>query len=116
VLTYLGYKDTPAHANPAVWGPLPLAGHEFVKDQRCLTCHVDGGAAGRSRSCVCAAILRLIAAHSPADPQILRQVLREPPQRRHERWTVALDASYVKKAAGGRDVSGGQRETRSRRS
>jgi ubiquinol-cytochrome c reductase cytochrome b subunit len=45
VLTYLGYKDTPAHANPSVWGPLPIAGHEFVRDGRCVTCHVDGGAA-----------------------------------------------------------------------
>jgi quinol-cytochrome oxidoreductase complex cytochrome b subunit len=24
VLTYLGYKDTPAHVDPSVWGPLPL--------------------------------------------------------------------------------------------
>ena len=45
VLTYLGYKDTPAHADPSRWTPMAIAGHEFSRDARCINCHVQGGAA-----------------------------------------------------------------------
>src|ERR1051325_5356442 len=45
VLTYLGYKDTPAHADPARWTPMALAGREFVADPQCVRCHTQGGAA-----------------------------------------------------------------------
>jgi ubiquinol-cytochrome c reductase cytochrome b subunit len=44
-LTWLGLKDTPAHADPARWTTLAIAGAEFVQDQRCQTCHRIGGAA-----------------------------------------------------------------------
>ena len=44
-LTFLGFRDSPAHADPSHWGPLAMAGHEFVQDQRCQTCHRIGGAA-----------------------------------------------------------------------
>src|SRR5687767_1345361 len=44
-LTYLGLKDSPAHADPSRWGPLSLAGREFVRDDRCTKCHRRGGAA-----------------------------------------------------------------------
>jgi ubiquinol-cytochrome c reductase cytochrome b subunit len=46
-LTYLGFRDSPAHADPSHWGVLPLAGREFAQDQRCQTCHRIGGAANR---------------------------------------------------------------------
>ena len=45
VLTYLGYQDTPAHADPSHWTPLAVAGREFADDQRCVTCHRDGASA-----------------------------------------------------------------------
>lgn len=45
VLTYLGYKDTPAHADPERWTPLAIAGRDFVQDEKCVTCHRSGGAA-----------------------------------------------------------------------
>ena len=45
VLTYLGYQDTPAHADPARWTPLAIAGKEIATDQRCTQCHRPGGAA-----------------------------------------------------------------------
>src|SRR4029453_15447547 len=32
-LAYLGFKDSPAHAGPAKWSTLALAGREFVQDQ-----------------------------------------------------------------------------------
>jgi ubiquinol-cytochrome c reductase cytochrome b subunit len=43
-LTYLGLADSPAHADPARWGPLSIAGHEFAQDGRCTSCHRVGGA------------------------------------------------------------------------
>jgi ubiquinol-cytochrome c reductase cytochrome b subunit len=45
LLTYLGLADSPAHADPAHWGPLSIAGHEFAQDGRCTTCHRVGGRA-----------------------------------------------------------------------
>src|SRR5678815_5694468 len=45
VLTYLGYQDTPAHADPARWTPLAIAGKAISTDQRCTGCHRPGGAA-----------------------------------------------------------------------
>jgi ubiquinol-cytochrome c reductase cytochrome b subunit len=45
LLTYLGLADSPAHADPAHWGPLSIAGREFAEDARCTTCHRVGGAA-----------------------------------------------------------------------
>jgi ubiquinol-cytochrome c reductase cytochrome b subunit len=44
-LTYLGYKDTPAHADPARWTPMALAGRDFANDQQCMRCHTQGGVA-----------------------------------------------------------------------
>ena len=44
-LTYLGYKDTPAHANPAHWTPLAMAGREIAQNERCVSCHRAGGVA-----------------------------------------------------------------------
>lgn len=44
-LTCLGLKDSPAHAEPARFGPLAIAGAEFAGDQRCASCHRTGGAA-----------------------------------------------------------------------
>ena len=37
VLTYLGYKDTPAHADPAGGRRWPSPAGEFATDQRCIT-------------------------------------------------------------------------------
>jgi ubiquinol-cytochrome c reductase cytochrome b subunit len=44
-LTYLGLKDSPAHAEPGRFGPLAIAGAEFAADQRCAACHRTGGPA-----------------------------------------------------------------------
>ena len=45
-LTWLGLRDSPAHADPRHWTTLAIAGSEFVQDQQCQTCHRVGGAAG----------------------------------------------------------------------
>jgi ubiquinol-cytochrome c reductase cytochrome b subunit len=33
-LTVLGYRDSPVRADPSVWGPLPVAGEQFVRDDQ----------------------------------------------------------------------------------
>jgi ubiquinol-cytochrome c reductase cytochrome b subunit len=78
VLTYLGYKDTPAHADPEHWTPLAVAGREFAADQRCVTCHRDGAAANPVAS------MRIL--HDPEwlfshvkDPQVIAPGLRPAP-------------------------------------
>jgi ubiquinol-cytochrome c reductase cytochrome b subunit len=78
VLTYLGYKDTPAHADPARWTPLSVAGREFAADQRCVTCHRDGAAANP--------VAAMRSLHDPEwlfshvkDPQVIAPGLRPAP-------------------------------------
>ena len=111
VLTYLGYKDTPAHANPAVWGPLPLAGHEFVKDQRCLTCHVDGGAAGPFEDLRLRRDPEWLIAHV-RDPQMIAPGLREPPRGGMSDGQARSIASYMKKVRAGVAVPAVDEKTR----
>ena len=45
VLTYLGYEDTPAHADASAWGPFPIVGRALAENPRCQTCHTIGGVA-----------------------------------------------------------------------
>jgi mono/diheme cytochrome c family protein len=45
VLTYLGYKDTPAHSRSGTLDADGAAGREFVADPQCRACHTQGGAA-----------------------------------------------------------------------
>ena len=96
VLTYLGYKDTPAHADQAVWGPLPIAGHEFVRDKRCLTCHVDGGVASPIESLRLRRDPEWLIAHV-RDPQMIAPGLREPPLGGMSDGQARSIASYLRK-------------------
>jgi ubiquinol-cytochrome c reductase cytochrome b subunit len=79
VLTYLGYQDTPAHADPSRWTPLAIAGREFAADERCVSCHRDGAAANP--------VSRMRILHDPEwlfshakDPQVIAPGLRPAPQ------------------------------------
>lgn len=49
-LTWLGLRDSPAHADPDAWGPIAIAGREIASDARCVRCHTTGGAAGELAS------------------------------------------------------------------
>lgn len=78
VLTYLGYQDTPAHADPERWTPLAVAGGEFAAEERCVRCHVAGGAANP--------VAGMRIRHDPEwlishvkDPQVLAPGLRPAP-------------------------------------
>ena len=77
VLTYLGYKDTPAHADPARWTPLAIAGREFVKDEKCVNCHRSGGAAGPLEEARARRDPDWVFAHV-RDPEVIAPGMRSP--------------------------------------
>ena len=77
-LTYLGFKDSPAHADPARWGPLAIAGHEFAEDHRCTTCHRTGGAANSLSTARLRRGPEWLLAHI-ADPETIVPGSRKPP-------------------------------------
>jgi ubiquinol-cytochrome c reductase cytochrome b subunit len=43
-LTWLGFRDTPAETNEAIWGPRAVAGLDIALSARCTRCHTSGGA------------------------------------------------------------------------
>jgi ubiquinol-cytochrome c reductase cytochrome b subunit len=77
-LTYLGLRDSPVHADPSQWGPMSLAGREFVEDPACLECHRIGGAASPMASTRLRRDAEWLLAHV-ADPEIIAPGLRRPP-------------------------------------
>jgi ubiquinol-cytochrome c reductase cytochrome b subunit len=77
-LTYLGLKDSPAHADPSQWSPLALAGREFVQDKRCQTCHRVGGAANPMADTRLRRDGEWVLAHI-ADPETIAPGTRKPP-------------------------------------
>jgi ubiquinol-cytochrome c reductase cytochrome b subunit len=100
VLTYLGYKDTPAHADPAIWGPLPLAGAEFANDKRCQRCHLVGGAANPIVNTRVTREPAWLVAHV-RDPEMIGPGLREPPPGGMNEGQARSIASYLRKVRTG---------------
>jgi ubiquinol-cytochrome c reductase cytochrome b subunit len=78
VLTYLGLEDSPAHADPAHWGPLAIAGHEFAQDARCTGCHRAGGQASPFTTTRLRKTPEWLLAHV-ADPETIVPGARRPP-------------------------------------
>jgi ubiquinol-cytochrome c reductase cytochrome b subunit len=78
VLTWLGFRDSPTHADPSKWGPLPIAGREFVQDARCQTCHRAGGAASAIADTRLRKHPEWLLAHV-VDPETIAPGLRKPP-------------------------------------
>jgi ubiquinol-cytochrome c reductase cytochrome b subunit len=77
-LTYLGLKDTPAHADPSHWSPLAIAGREFVQDERCVKCHVQGGAANPMADTRMSRDPEWLVSHV-RDPEVIAPGLRSAP-------------------------------------
>jgi ubiquinol-cytochrome c reductase cytochrome b subunit len=77
-LTWLGLADSPAHADPNVWGPVSIAGRELARDERCLKCHATGGAASVLAETRLRRDPEWLLAHVQ-DPEIIAPGLREPP-------------------------------------
>jgi ubiquinol-cytochrome c reductase cytochrome b subunit len=78
VLTYLGYQDTPAHADPARWTPLAIAGEQIASDQRCTRCHRPGGAANPILEIQVRREQEWLLSHV-RDPEVIAPGLRQPP-------------------------------------
>ena len=77
-LTVLGFRDSPSHADPSHWGTLAIAGHEFVQDARCTTCHRIGGAANPIADTRLRKGPEWLLAHV-ADPETITPGSRKPP-------------------------------------
>src|SRR5687767_1937030 len=99
-LTYLGLKDSPAHADPSHWGPLPLAGREFAQDQRCQKCHRVGGPANPIADTRVKRDAEWLRAHV-ADPEIIAPGTRKPPAGGMSQSQARAIASYMHKIRAG---------------
>jgi mono/diheme cytochrome c family protein len=78
-LTVMGLRDKPGHSASEGWSPLAVAGADFLRDERCTSCHRSGGAATE--------IVRLPMQQDPdwllshvRDPEMLVPGRREPPK------------------------------------
>jgi mono/diheme cytochrome c family protein len=100
VLTYLGYKDTPAHADPSIWGPLPLAGQTFMRDERCQACHTAGGKAAVLEDIRISRDPEWIVAHA-RDPEVIAPGSREPPRGGMSEGQARSVLSYMRKRRAG---------------
>jgi ubiquinol-cytochrome c reductase cytochrome b subunit len=99
-LTYLGFRDSPAHADPSHWGVLPLAGREFAQDQRCQTCHRIGGAANPIADTRVKRDMEWLRLHV-TDPEIIAPGTRKPPPGGMTQSQGRAIASYMHKIRGG---------------
>jgi ubiquinol-cytochrome c reductase cytochrome b subunit len=100
VLTYLGYKDTPAHADPSRWTPLAIAGREIAQDQRCVTCHRQGGAANPIAETRVRRDPEWLLAHV-RDPEVIAPGIRPPQGGLGASQAQAILAFMQKSRAGG---------------
>jgi ubiquinol-cytochrome c reductase cytochrome b subunit len=99
-LTYLGFKDSPTHADPSRWGTLALAGREFSQDTRCEACHRIGGAANPMASMRLKRDAEWLRAHV-ADPEIIAPGTRKPPPGGMSQSQGRAVASYMHKVRAG---------------
>lgn len=110
-LTYLGLKDSPAHADPSRWGPLSLAGREFVRDQRCTRCHTIGGAANPIADTRLRRDREWLLAHV-SDPEIIVPGTRKPPTGQMRESQGRSIHSYLQKVRAGGNAPEPTGETR----
>jgi ubiquinol-cytochrome c reductase cytochrome b subunit len=78
VLTYLGYQDTPAHADPSRWTPLAVAGREIAEHERCVSCHRPGGAGNPIAETRVRRDPEWLLSHV-RDPEVIAPGIRQPP-------------------------------------
>ena len=78
-LTVLGLLDAPANLDVHKWTPVALAGREFAKDERCVTCHKTGGAGSPIEQTILRKDPEWLIGHV-RDPQVIAPGLREVPE------------------------------------
>jgi ubiquinol-cytochrome c reductase cytochrome b subunit len=110
-LTYLGLKDSPVHADPDHWGPLALAGREFIKDERCAKCHRIGGAANPLADTRLTRDPDWVLAHIP-DPETIAPGTRKPPAGGMRESQARSILSYMTKVRAGGNAPEPTGETR----
>jgi ubiquinol-cytochrome c reductase cytochrome b subunit len=98
-LTYLGISTTPV-SNEHTWGPLPVAGREFVQDTTCVRCHVEGGAANPIAGTRLRKDPEWLLSHV-RDPEIIAPGLREVPPGGMSPHQARSILSYMRKASTG---------------
>jgi ubiquinol-cytochrome c reductase cytochrome b subunit len=99
-LTYRGLADAPNNPEPDAWGPLAIAGAEFVGDERCTSCHVTGGAAGPLSDTRLRRDPEWLTTHV-ADPHIIAPGLRLPPDGGMTRSQALSILNYMRKIRAG---------------
>jgi ubiquinol-cytochrome c reductase cytochrome b subunit len=100
-LTWMGLRDSPAHADPSVWGPLAIAGSEFAGDARCESCHRTGGSALPVQDIRLRRDVEWAVAHM-RDPEVLVPGDREPPPGgMRESQALSIVSFLEKRRAGG---------------
>jgi ubiquinol-cytochrome c reductase cytochrome b subunit len=102
-LTWLGFKDSPTHADPFQWGPMAIAGREFAQDQRCQTCHRIGGAANPIADSRLRKGPEWLLAHV-ADPETITPGARKPPPGGMTPSQARSILSYLRKVRAGGDA------------
>jgi len=110
-LTYLGLQDSPVHADPSDWGPLSLAGREFIGDERCTTCHRMGGAANPMDQTRLRRDPEWLLAHI-ADPETIAPGTRKPPPGGMREAMARSIVSYLQKVRAGGNAPEPAGETR----
>jgi ubiquinol-cytochrome c reductase cytochrome b subunit len=100
VLTYLGYKDTPAHADPARWTPMAIAGREFAHDKQCQRCHTQGGVANPIENTRVTRDPEWLITHA-RDPEVITAGLRPVPRGAMTEAQARSILSYMKKVRSG---------------
>ena len=99
-LTYLGLKDSPAHADPSAFNPMALAGQEFVQDRRCASCHRIGGAANPMADTRLRREPEWLITHVQ-DPEVIAPGLRKPPPGGMTASQARSILSYLRRARAG---------------
>jgi ubiquinol-cytochrome c reductase cytochrome b subunit len=110
-LTWLGLEDSPAHADPDDWGPVTIAGRELAADERCVTCHREGGAAGELRATRMRRDPEWLVSHVQ-DPEMIAPGLRPAPAGGMNALSGRAVLAYMAKVRAGStgpDVDEGER-------
>ena len=99
-LTWLGLRDSPAHADPSRWSTLAIAGAEFAQDARCVSCHRTGGAANPIADTRTRRGPEWLMAHI-ADPETIAPGSRRPPPGGMNSSQARSIVSYMRKLRAG---------------
>jgi ubiquinol-cytochrome c reductase cytochrome b subunit len=100
ILTMLGWRDSPASADPARWPPSALAGRAFASDERCSRCHTPGGIGRDLMSARFTHDDQWVTTHV-GDPEMIAAGIRKPPQGQFGTPQAQAIAAFVKRVQAG---------------